>query len=211
MADIFEGLPRNHFECIVADPPWQFKSRTALTKDNWDTRRDIEKHYGTMTIAEIRAMPVRELAAKNAHFWLWTTGPFLPQAFGVIEDFGFRYSGSGLVWIKLKKTHGRRLRLLSSTEMERELHCGLGHTTRKNAEFCLLARRGSPKRLARDIREVILAPLREHSRKPDEAYSRIERYCSGPRLELFARESREGWTTWGNEREKFDDILKGAA
>jgi N6-adenosine-specific RNA methylase IME4 len=87
---------------------------------------------------------------------------------------------------------------------EDDLFFGPGLTTRKNAEFVILCRRGSPKRLAADVFEIILAPRRESGRKPDEVYRRVERYCAGPRLELFARESREGWATWGDEATKFD-------
>ena len=75
----------------------------------------------------------------------------------------------------------------------------MGFTTRKNAEDCLLFRTGMPQRLARDVREVIVSPVREHSRKPDEAIARIERFCPGPRVELFAREARDGWDAWGDE------------
>jgi hypothetical protein len=85
-----------------------------------------------------------------------------------------------------------------------DLFMGGGLTTRKNCEFVILGKRGRPERLATDVREVILSRVREPSRKPDEAYSRIERYCTGPRLELFARESRANWTSWGDEAAKFD-------
>jgi hypothetical protein len=77
-------------------------------------------------------------------------------------------------------------------------------TTRKNAEYVVLCRRGSPKRLAADVFEIIVAPRRESGRKPDEIYSRIERYSAGPRLDLFGRESRNGWCVWGDESTKFD-------
>ena len=81
---------------------------------------------------------------------------------------------------------------------------GLGYWTRANTEACLLATRGHPKRLRADIRQLIVAPRREHSRKPEAIYERIERLVAGPRLELFARQSRPGWTAWGNESTKFD-------
>ncbi len=197
-------LPDGQFKCIVADPPWHFRSRTALQMSNWTSRRDAEKHYSVMGIDDIMALPVKSVAAKDAHLWIWTTGPCLPLTFDVMKAWGFRYSAVGFTWIKLKKTHGRQLRFLSSADLDRELHVGLGLTTRKNAEFCLLARRGNAKRIAKNIREIIMVPVREHSRKPDEAYERIERYCDGPRLELFARQSRPGWTTWGNQKELFD-------
>ena len=85
----------------------------------------------------------------------------------------------------------------------RDFAIGLGLTTRHNPEICLLARRGRARRIAKDVRELIIAPAREHSRKPDEAYRRIERYAAGPYLELFARQRRPGWTVWGNETGKF--------
>lgn len=210
MTDPFADLPHKHFACVLADPPWHFKQMTALSTENWEGRRDVEKHYDTMSLDEIKALPVGAVAARDAHLWLWTTGPFLPKAFDVIKAWGFRYSGTGFIWIKLKKTHGRQLRFLSSGDMDREIFCGLGLTTRKNAEFCLLARRGNARREAKDVREVILSPLREHSRKPEETYSRIERYCAGPRLELFARQSRPNWTTWGTEKTKFDQQAEAA-
>ena len=86
-----------------------------------------------------------------------------------------------------------------------DLHVGLGLTTRKNAEFCLLGRRGSCRRNSKSVREIILSPVRQHSRKPDEVYDRIEEYCDGPYLELFARQERPGWTAWGNETTKFNE------
>jgi N6-adenosine-specific RNA methylase IME4 len=96
----------------------------------------------------------------------------------------------------------RQLRILPT--LESDLHVGLGLTTRKNAEFCLLGRRGNARRNAKDVREIIMSPVREHSRKPDEARLRIERYCDGPYIELFARSQREGWDSWGNETDKFE-------
>lgn len=195
----FEGLREKHYRAILVDPPWHFRARTALQTANWTSRRDAEKHYKVMGIDDICALPVGELAAKDCHLFLWTTGPCLPKAFDVIEAWGFRYSAIAFTWIKLKKSfQANQLRIVPTQESD--LHVGLGLTTRKNAEFCLLGRRGNAHRNARDVREIILAPVREHSRKPDEAYTRIERYCDGPYLELFARgERRKGWDQWGDE------------
>ena len=80
----------------------------------------------------------------------------------------------------------------------------MGHTTRQNAEYVVLGRRGKPRRLCKDVHQLIIQPRREHSRKPDEFYARVERYCTGPYLELFARQRRPGWTAWGNELDKFE-------
>lgn len=202
MIEFFPELPRGHFKAILADPPWHFRARTALQVGNWTSRRDAEKHYAVMGLDEIKAMPVRELAAKDAHLFIWTTGPCLPQTFDVMEAWGFRYSAVAFTWVKLKRSFDAlQLRVLPT--LESDLHVGLGLTTRKNAEFCLLGRRGNARRNAKDVREIILSPVREHSRKPEEAAARIERYCDGPYLELFARAERPGWTVWGNETDKF--------
>lgn len=202
MTDPFPDLPRKHYGAIMADPPWHFRARTALQTRNFQSARDAEKHYRTMGLDDICALPVRDLAARDAHLFIWTTGPCLPQTFEVIEAWGFRYSAVAFTWIKLKRSHDQeQLRVLPL--LESELHVGLGMTTRKNAEFCLLARRGSARRVAKNVREIILSPVREHSRKPDEAAARVERYCAGPYLELFAREKRTGWDSWGNEVGKF--------
>lgn len=206
----FGDLRRGHYGCIAADPPWHFKARTALQVDNPGSRRDVERHYPVLGVDDIKALPVRDLAAKDAHLFLWTTGPCLRQSFEVIEAWGFRYSAIAFTWIKLKRSHNAyQLRVLPLAEAD--LHVGLGLTTRKNAEFCLLARRGSARRIAKNVREVILAPVREHSRKPDEAFDRMERYCAGPYLELFARQSRPGWDAFGNQVGKFDTPALEAA
>lgn len=189
------------FRTILADPPWTFKARTALQVANWNSRRDAEKHYTVMNLEAIKALPVKNVAAKDAHLFLWTTGPCLPQAFEVITAWGFRYSSVAFTWAKLKRSYQPDK---ISTPIDTNFHCGLGLTTRKNAEFCLLARRGNARREAKDVREIIVTPVREHSRKPDETYERIQRYCVGPYLELFARQSRSGWAVWGNEVDKFD-------
>jgi N6-adenosine-specific RNA methylase IME4 len=199
----FGDLTPGGYGAIVADPPWHFSSRTALQSSNWHSRRDAEKHYATMRLPELLALPVRNLAAKSGcHLFLWTTSPMLRTAFEVIEAWGFRYSSVAFTWVKLRRAL-RTEQLRFTATADSDLHVGLGLTTRKNSEFCLLARRGSPKRVAKDVREIILSPVREHSRKPDEAYRRVERYCAGPYLELFAREQRSGWTAWGNEIDRF--------
>lgn len=199
----FDELTSRGYGAILADPPWHFRSRTALKVENWHSRRDAEKHYPVMSADEIAALPVKELAAKDAHLFLWVTGPCLSQGLEVMKAWGFRYSSLAFVWVKLKRSHqAGQLRI--TPLFDSDLHVGLGLTTRHNAELVLLGRRGSPRRAAKDVREIILAPVREHSRKPDEAHERIERYCSGPYLELFARQSRPGWTSWGLETGKFD-------
>jgi N6-adenosine-specific RNA methylase IME4 len=118
----------------------------------------------------------------------------------IVRPWGAQYSARAFVGIKIKQSAANGLPFGITAD---SLHRGLGHTTRKNAEDCLLFKVGTPKRLAADVDEVILAPVRENSRKSDEAIERIERFCAGPCVELFARETRPGWDVWGDEIGKF--------
>jgi N6-adenosine-specific RNA methylase IME4 len=153
-----------------------------------------------LSLDKIASLPLREVVAKDALLWLWVPGPFLAVGahVAVMRGWGFELTAIGFTWVKLNR---------NAPELfiqRNDLFMGGGLTTRKNCEFVILGKRGRPERLATDVREVILSRVREPSRKPDKAYSRIERYCAGPRLELFARESRANWTTWGDEAAKFD-------
>ena len=205
MNDIFAELQSGYYGVIAADPPWKFKARTALQMRNWDSARDVEKHYDCLDLESLCALPVNGLAAKDCHLFLWATGPCLHQAFAVMEAWGFRYSTVAFTWAKLRAAHDPlQMRVLPT--LESDFHVGLGLTTRKNAEFVLLGRKGSPRRLRKDIRELIVAPRREHSRKPDEFFDRVRAYAAGPYLELFSRQQRPGWDSWGNETTKFDEV-----
>jgi N6-adenosine-specific RNA methylase IME4 len=204
----FTGLQRKHYGLLAVDPPWHFRARTALQMSNWTSRRDAEKHYAVMGVDDIAALPVKELAADDAHLMLWITGPLFVEGkhLAIMKAWGFRPSAVAFTWVKLRKTIDARqfsvVRL-----MESDLHVGLGLTTRKNAEFVVLGRRGNAKRVSKKVREIILAPVREHSRKPDEFYRRAVEYAAGPYLELFGRQQRPGWTTWGNQTDRFAPAL----
>lgn len=188
------------FKAIVADPPWNFKVRS-------DKGKDRAAPYDLMDLDAIKALPVRDVAARDCHLFLWTTGPHMPQALEVMKAWGFKYSGMGFTWIKLKKNYESPIKAITPIQIETSLHLGMGYTTRKNAEFVLLGRRGSPKRNRGDIREVIVSCVREHSRKPEEFYDRVTAYADGPRLELFARQSRDLFVTWGKQSSLFDQDL----
>ena len=197
MTQPFEGLPKHHFGVILVDPPWRFLSRTPAIGD-----RDPRNHSGTMDRGELLDLPVRTVAAKDCHLFMWVTGPMLPEAVPLMEAWGFHYSGIAFTWVKLRKAFGTRLGSRDSMRLS-DFHTGLGYTTRKNTELCLLGRRGAPVRVAKDVRELVIAPRRQHSRKPDEIYERIEQYADGPYLELFACQERDGWTAWGHQIGKF--------
>ena len=199
----FSALPTGQADAICMDVPWRFK-----TFDGKATNRSTERHYPTMTLDQIAALPVASLAAPDCHLFFWTTGPFLQKAFAIINGYGFRYSSMAFVWIKLRRAYDVT-QLTALPTIEADFHLGTGHTTRKNAEFCILARRGSPKRHAKDVRELIVAPVREHSRKPEEFRDRVDRYVGRDQgraptvIELFARSQRPGWISWGNEINRF--------
>jgi N6-adenosine-specific RNA methylase IME4 len=197
---VFDDLPRNHFGAILADPPWAYSVFSEKGKG-----RSAERHYGTMSLTDICALPVADLAAKNAHLFLWVTGPGLVRGdhVTVMQAWGFKPSALAFVWVKSKVATVRQ----GGFFMDASLFVkGMGHTTRQNAEVVVLGRRGSPKRLRKDVGQIIVEPRREHSRKPDEVRGRITAYCAGPYLELFARESAPGWQSWGNQATKFDGV-----
>jgi N6-adenosine-specific RNA methylase IME4 len=197
----FSGLPQNHFGAILADPPWGFQCWDG--KDKRAASRGSVTPYSTMDMDEIAALPVADLAAENCVLFMWCVWPTLPQAMEVIESWGFKHKTCGFLWMKADP-----YRLFA---LEEDVYMGLGYWTRANSEPCLLATRGKPKRLSAGVRQGIISPRREHSRKPDCVHDRIERLVSGPYLELFARQTRPGWTSWGNEVGKFDKPMLQAA
>ena len=162
---------------ILADPPWNFRTRSPKGEG-----RSAKQHYGIMSLEEVCALPVAQWAAEDCWLFLWATTPMLPQALRVVDAWGFTYSGNAFCWVKQNPSGVG-------------FHTGLGFTTRKNCELCLLGKHGKPRIRAHDVRELIIAPRREHSRKPDEQSERIERLVAGPYLELYARQRRSGWAT----------------
>lgn len=188
-----DNLPRGHYGAILADPPWRFQC--------WGSQNNaascVENHYRTMPIVDIVALPVRDLAATDCTLFLWCVWPTMPDALDVIKAWGFEYKTCAFAWTK---AHAGQIEMFQD---DIEPYMGLGYWTRANTEVCLLATRGKPKRLNADVRQAIIAPKRQHSRKPEGVHERIERLVAGPYVELFARQRRPGWDCWGNETEKF--------
>ena len=167
------------YSVIYADPPWQYHNKPQ--------GKGPEDHYQTMPLEDICALPVKELADKDCALFMWVTLPFLRDSFKVIDAWGFKYKTVAFVWIKQNRVND-------------SIFWGMGMWTRSNAEICILAVRGNPKRTAANIHQVIISHVQEHSRKPNEARLRIEALMGDvPRIELFARESPPGWDVWGNE------------
>lgn len=196
-AELLAQLPKGGFKVLYADPPWKYATRGQVIVGQ---SRLPDRHYKTMPTAKICALPIGDLAAKNCWLFLWSTWPHLEHALRVMKAWGFEYSSIGFSWVKLKRGHTGELMT------RRSVHMLTGYTTRKNTEPCFLGRRGAPKRNRADIQEAVFAPVREHSRKPDEVAQRIVRYASGPRVELFARQAQPGFVGWGDELGKFGAV-----
>lgn len=175
---------------IYAEPPWHYR---VYSKKG--AGRSAESHYPTMTIEEIQALPVSELADKDCALFMWITFPLLKESLSVLSAWGFKFKTIAFVWIKQNRKSD-------------SLFWGMGYWTRANAEFCVLATKGKPKRMAKNVHQVIVSHIEEHSKKPDEARRRIVRLMGDlPRIELFARQKSAGWDVWGNEVES--DIILG--
>jgi N6-adenosine-specific RNA methylase IME4 len=171
------------FGTILADPPWRFINRTGKVAPE---HRRLSR-YDTMTWKEIAALPVSEVAADQSHCYLWTPNALVAEAMRVLEDWGFTYK-TMIVWHKVRKDGGSDGR-------------GVGFYFRNVTETVLFGVRGHLRTLPPGRRQVnlIATRKREHSRKPDELYPIIEECSPRPRLELFARYPRDGWSVWGDE------------
>ncbi len=178
-------LPRvvGGFSTLLADPPWRFTNRTGKVAPE---HRRLDR-YSTMSLEAIKALPVSEVAAKNAHLYLWVPNALLPDGLDVMSAWGFRYV-SNIIWAKRRIDGGPDGR-------------GVGFYFRNVTEILLFGVRGSMRTLApgRSQVNMIETRKREHSRKPDEQYHVIESCSPGPYLELFARHPRPKWTLWGDE------------
>lgn len=178
---------------IYADPPWTFKVYSDKGKG-----RSAEAHYDCMTFDDMVLMgaKLREFAADDCVLLMWVTDPMLARGISLMSAWGFAYKTVGFYWAKVNKNDTYQD---SNNEVSYGWFMGTGYWTRANPEQCLLATRGKPKRQNADVRKLIVSPRREHSRKPDEIYDRIERLCAGPYLELFARNRHPGWDAIGDQ------------
>lgn len=188
---VFHGLDTGSYGVILADPPWPFRIYSGT--DNTPHRTE-EDHYQTMSIEGLMQIPVARLAAPDCALFMWVVDAQLHRAIELGNAWGFLYKTRAFEWIKTKKDVEIRD---DGGYAEVDYRMGMGYWTRKQTESCLLFTRGSPRRLDKGVRQIIAAPIREHSRKPDEAYRRIERLVAGPYVELFATRRWPGWHGWG--------------
>ena len=182
--DFLASVGSRKFGTILADPPWQFQNRTGKVAPE---HRRLSR-YSTMTLEDIKALPVSNNAAETSHLYLWVPNALLPEGLMVMQAWGFHYK-SNIVWHKIRKDGGSDGR-------------GVGFYFRNVTELILFGVRGKNARTLKPGRtqvNYLKSRKREHSRKPDEQYDIIEACSKGPFLELFARGMRKNWTTWGNQ------------
>lgn len=163
------------YSVLLADPPWRYR-----TWSETNQKKSARQHYELMELDAIKALPVAPMCAADCVLFMWACNPMIPQALEVITAWGFTFKTVAFTWAKQSTTGAK-------------WHMGLGYWTRQNTEQCFLATRGKPKVQAHDVRQLLISPRREHSRKPDEQYAAIERLTTGNRVELFARHRRDGW------------------
>ncbi len=176
------------YKIIYADPPWAFN----FQKRNGLSEEAKSKLYLTMRPEYIVNLPVKKLADDDCILFLWIMNSEVPLALKCIESWGFKYITVAFTWVKTTKN---------------TYHFGGGNWTRSNPELCLLAKRGNISRKSASVRNLVISPLREHSRKPDEIRQMIIDLVGDlPRIELFARQKTEGWDVWGNEVESDIDL-----
>jgi N6-adenosine-specific RNA methylase IME4 len=185
--DLLGFAGERRFATILADPPWQFTNKTGKVAPE---HRRLSR-YRTLTLEEIKALPIAHVAAQRAHLYLWCPNALLPEGLAVVRAWGFTYK-SNIVWHKVRKDGGSDGR-------------GVGFYFRNVTELLLFGVRGKNARtLAPGRRQVnyLATRKREHSRKPDEQYELIESCSAGPYLELFARGVRKNWAVWGNQADE---------
>lgn len=180
IADIYNTDKK--YNVIYADPPWKYNT----WRDGMGT---AEKHYPTMKVESIVGMQniIKNISEKDCILFLWVTFPCLLEGLKVMKEWGFKYKTCGFNWIKRNK--------VSDTWF-----FGMGHWTRANSELCLIGTKGTIKRKSNKVSQIIDTHIEEHSKKPNIVRERIVELVGDlPRIELFARQTSEGWDSWGNE------------
>jgi N6-adenosine-specific RNA methylase IME4 len=185
------------YQIIYADPPWSYKC--------WSKKgegRSAESHYHTMPTSEIAKFPINKIAEKDCVLFMWVTFPTLTEFKELLTAWEFTYKTVAFAWIKLnKRTPIGSFQIVEVEQLLQKIcFCGMGRWTRANAEICLLATRGNPKRINASVGQLIFSPIKRHSEKPSEAREKIIKLVGDlPRIELFARQQIAGWDCWGNE------------
>lgn len=175
-------FPNKRYNIIYADPPWSYNDKMEGNSFS------LDHEYETQSLEWIKSLPVQEISEKDCCLFLWATNPMLPSAIAVMESWGFRYKTLAFCWSK------ETTNLITVKN--------LGRWTMGSVELCFLATKGKPKRICKDVRQIVFDFRKKHSAKPPEVRDRIVKLMGDvPRIELFARERKAGWDAWGNEIE----------
>ena len=182
------------YNIIYADPAWSYRDKRSSHKR---LSGGAEVHYPTMSMQEIYDLPVKDIAAENSYLFLWVTFPNLPESLEVFNHWGFNYKTIGFNWIKTNNEN--RGKQYSFIPVQADLFFGIGYYTKSNSEICLLGTKGKVKPVSNYVSSIVIAPRKEHSKKPSIVRDKIVELCGDlPRVELFARQKTEGWDVWGN-------------
>lgn len=181
----FGELRPHHYGAVLADPPWDYK----LWSDK-GSGKSAQNQYDCMDIEALKKLPVGRLAADGCMLFMWCTAPMLDQQIDLLKAWGFKYVTMG-AWAKRSST-------------DKTWAFGTGYILRSAMEPFIIGTMNRPNFVSKSERNLIVSPVREHSRKPDSQYTKVEAMSRGPFCELFSRTNREGWDSWGNEKGKFN-------
>lgn len=174
-------FPNKKYSVIYADPPWSYNDKMSGHSFS------LDHEYKTMDKNWIQNLPVRSLAAKDCALFLWVVSPMLDEGIDALKAWGFKYVTVAFCWSKEHAGSGLDV-------------ANLGRWTMGNVELCLLGKIGAPKRVEKNVRQLVRAPRGRHSEKPAEVRDRIVKVCGDvPRIELFARQAAPGWDCWGDQ------------
>ena len=181
-------LPDKKYNIIYADPPWHYGSKSAINNTSGKTIKPLEDHYNTMTLNELKELPIKELTKEDTACFMWVTDSHIDEALEILKSWGFKYKTIAFNWVK--------------TTSKGNYCKNVAPWTMKSSEICLLGIKGKMTKYKQvnNIESLVIAERTKHSRKPKEVRDRIELlFGDTPRIELFAREKTEGWDSWGNE------------
>jgi len=174
-------FPNKRYNIIYADCPWTYNDKLDLQNEG------AKNHYPTMSLKDIKELSIRDITDDDCILFMWVTMPLLKEGLEVIESWGFKYKTCAFTWIK-------------TNPKSNTIFKGIGRWVMGNAELCLLATKGKPKRIVKNVSQIVMAKRGKHSVKPEEVRRRIVKLIGNvPRIELFARQRVEGWDSWGNE------------
>ncbi len=176
-------LPKKKYQIIYADPAWKYGGGKGKNSKNWGNSLSA---YDCMKLSDLKKLPINSIADDNCALFMWVTLPMIKEGLELMESWGFKYKTTAFVWNKIYK-NGKP-------------YCGMGYWTRSGTEICLLGFKGKMERQSKEVYQVISAPVTSHSKKPNEVGDRIVALVGDlPRIELFARDKKQGWDSWGNE------------